>query len=474
VIPGIVLLALLAQAGAGVPNLAREAHEDFGNGRYVAAREKLKGALAISPENPALWSLLGLTDSKLNDLDEAIASFRRAVKLAPDDAQSWFNLGALYGRKNEQAAAVEVYRTGLQFDSNNASANRNYAFLLMSLNRLPEAIPPLEKLKGQNAGDLSARLALIGCFAKLGNQGELDKEVQGALELPDFTLDQHLKIARMLVREKQPGAARSILEHALTISDHSAEAHFGLGLLEMEADRFEEAVRHFGRAAQIDPASAPYSMRLAEALILWEHYGTAIEFLRAVQPRFGSLPDYQYKLGLAYYGAHRFPQAIEQLEGVARENPKLDRVQFFLGNSYSSTGDLPRAEQYLRQAIALEPRNGSYYAALAQVLRKSNDDRNAEAIANLEKALAIDPADVESKHALALCYERARDYNAALALFQQVVAGQPNLTSAHVALARIYYKLRKKTEGDRESRIVAELQAKEQAKQSAIRNSARK
>jgi cytochrome c-type biogenesis protein CcmH/NrfG len=149
-------------------------------------------------------------------------------------------------------------------------------------------------------------------------------------------------------------------------------------------------------------------------------------------------------------------------------------VQFFLGNSYSSTGDLPRAEQYLRQAIALEPRNGSYYAALAQVLRKSNDDRNAEAIANLEKALAIDPADVESKHALALCYERARDYNAALALFQQVVAGQPNLTSAHVALARIYYKLRKKTEGDRESRIVAELQAKEQAKQSAIRNSARK
>jgi len=466
---GLVVLAVLAQS---VPELAREARDDFKQDKYAEAREKLHKAVQQSPQNAALWSLLGLTDTKLNEIDSAIADFRKAVELAPGEAQAWFNLGALYGRKGSTGDAILAYGAGLKVDSGNAAATQNYALLLMSQNRYSEAIPPLEKLKTLDPADLGTRAALIGCFAKTRMQTELAGEVRSALTLPGWTLDRHLKLARMLVQEKQPEAAQTILEHAVVVSGDSAEAHFGLGLLSLEAGRMEDAVQQLGRAAQIDPASAPYSMRLAEALILWEHYGTAIEFLHAVKPRFGTMPDYQYKLGLAYYGAHRFPQAIELLEGIAKERPQLDRVQFFLGNSYSSTGDLSKAELYLRKAIALQPQNGSYYAALAQVLRKGNEDRTSEAIANLEKALALEPGDVESKHALALCYEKNRDYGRARELLEQVVAAKADLTSAHVALARVYYKMHKKAEGDRESATVARLQIQEQEKQSAMRNAA--
>jgi superkiller protein 3 len=248
----------------------------------------------------------------------------------------------------------------------------------------------------------------------------------------------------------------------------SAEAHYDLGLLLLDKSEYEGATRELGRAAQIDPSAAPYAMRLAESLILWKHYGTALEFLTAVKDRFGSLPDYRYKLGLTYYSLHQFPRAITQLEEVATEQPQLDTVQFFLGNCYGGVGDLGKAESHYRRAIELQPRNASYYTALAQVLRKMGDENTDEAITNLEKAISLDGSDIQSKQELGLCFIKKADYAKARDLLEQVVAKEPTLTSAHVALAQTYYKLRKKEDGDRERAIVARLQAEEQARQAEL------
>ncbi|PYT22099.1 MAG: hypothetical protein DMG57_36505, partial [Acidobacteria bacterium] len=95
-----------------------------------------------------------------------------------------------------------------------------------------------------------------------------------------------------------------------------------------------------------------------------------------------------------------------------------------------------------------------------------------EAIANLEKSLAIDGSDVQTKQELALCYIKKANYVKAHTLLEEVVAKQPELASAHVALAQTYYKLKKTADGNRERAIVARLQAAERERQAQIRNSA--
>jgi len=100
------------------------------------------------------------------------------------------------------------------------------------------------------------------------------------------------------------------------------------------------------------------------------------------------------------------------------------------------------------------------------MLLKESDDKRDEATALLEKALALDPSDVASKQELALCYEKGSRYVQAQHLLEDVVRQQPDLLPAHVALARIYYRERKKEEGDRERKIVSRLEAEQQANQS--------
>ena len=50
-------------------------------------------------------------------------------------------------------------------------------------------------------------------------------------------------------------------------------------------------------------------------------------------------------------------------------------------------------------------------------------------------------------------------------MFEAIVKESPQFKEAHVTLATIYYRLKRKEDGDRERAIVAKLNADEQAKQ---------
>lgn len=460
-----VLALSLAQQAVSVDTLAHEAQEAMQAGRYPEAREKLLKALKHAPRNPVLWSYLGLTDTQLNNLDAGIADFQKVLSFVPKDAQTHFNLGLLYRRKGDAQKALEMYRRGLGLDPKDAGANQNYALLLMEAGKFREAIPFLQKLRALGTADLSVGVALIESYLKAGMNEEGKKEIDAFLRAPSVKSTDQLKLAKVLIEDQQPIAAQSVLEHVVKTSPDSAEAHAQLGQLLADRDQYEEAAREMGRAVQLSPDAPDYSMRLAEILILWKQYPTAAEFLSAVKDRFGKLPEYQYKLGLTYFGLHHIPQAIAVFEALAREHPHLDLVQFFLGNFYQTTGDFEKAEPHYKRAIELNSQKASHYAALAQLLRKDTKDRTDEAMPYLEKALLLDPRDTQSKLELALCYEKKMNFPKAQGLLEQVVHEQKDLIPAHVALARVYYKQKKKEDGDRERSIVTQLEAEQQGRQ---------
>jgi Tfp pilus assembly protein PilF len=55
---------------------------------------------------------------------------------------------------------------------------------------------------------------------------------------------------------------------------------------------------------------------------------------------------------------------------------------------------------------------------------------------------------------------------------EEVVREYPNFTEAHVSLATVYYRLKRKPEGDRERAIVQKLNAEAQEKQPGAQKAA--
>ncbi len=438
--------------------LTHAAQADFQQGRFQEAREKLRQALHIAPRDPALWTYLGLTEEQLGNIEAAITDFHRALSVLPRDAQSYFNLGRLYRRKGDRENSLEMYREGLKLVPDDLPANQNYALLLMEAGKFREAIAPLRKMRSLNDSDLSTRAALVECYLKANMPDDGKRELQEFLAAPTASPEEKLKLAKLLVEDKLAEYAQPILTQVLVELPDSADAHATLGVLLMNGNQYEDAENELKLAVHLAPASPEYSMHFAEALLLQKRFPEAIGFLTSVQSVFGNLLEYRFKMAIALYGARQYQAAIAALEELNREHPDLDLIQYYLANSYNETGDLEKALACSRKAIALNPNQSTYYLVLGKVLRQLGDDKTDEAIANLEKALALDPSDSSSKQELALCLERKRDYTKAEQLLRDVLALKPDVLSAHVALSRIYYEDHKKEEGDAEKRIISGLE----------------
>ena len=270
--------------------------------------------------------------------------------------------------------ALKMYKQGLALDPVNKAANQNYAVLLMQAGKACEALGSLQKIKRANGSDLSVRASLIESLWKCGNKQAGKDELAEFLQMPAATLDDRMKLAKVLGQDRLFEAAEETLTNVAENAPDFAEGHADLGLLLLRKNQFQDAARQLGRAVQLEPSSSRYSMDLAQVLLKAKQYPTALEFLKAARNRFGTLPEYQYKLAWAHYGLGDVPQAEVELQALVRQHPELDRVHYSLGNCDVALGRLSEAEADYREAIALNPENGSYHGALGQVLRKKGKE----------------------------------------------------------------------------------------------------
>jgi tetratricopeptide (TPR) repeat protein len=460
-----ILILTLAQGSKSVEALTQHATEDYRRGNFSAARDELRQALKEAPQNAVLWGYLGLADAKMNEMDSAINDFQKSLSLAPKNAETHFNLGLLYKRKGETNKALEMYRQGLALDANDPGANQIYASLLMVSERYQEAIAPLQRLAKMKGLGPSVQIVLTECYLKSGMRDLGVKEVQDFLESSNAPATDHFNLVKVLLENHEEDLAQKVLRHAVLVAPDSAETHAKLGVFFANKNQLEDAAQEMTRAVRLTPDSAEYSMELAAVLLLCQRYSSALDFLTSVKERFRKLPDYQYKVALAYYGLNLYPEAITKLDELAREHPEMDLVQYFLGNSYLAEGELSKPEPYYNRAIELNPTNPLYYKSLGTLLRRQDPGRVDEAIKALSKALSLDAEDVQAKLELALCYEEQRNYPQAESLLEEIVRRQPALLPAHVALARAYYRQKKKAEGDRERAIISRLTSEEQGKE---------
>jgi len=460
-VPIIVLIA--AQASADPAVLWQEAKGYLDHQQYAEARRVLTLAVKASPNDPAFWFHLGVSCAELKDVDAAISAFEKARVLAPKRAEVYFSLGLEYWHRADIGKAKESYRTGLTLDPKNTQALQNYALLLMKSGEPGEAIDLLLKLKAVPELTLPARVSLIECYLKTADREHADQETDDLLRSGVAGPEEETKLGALLIEAGDARAAERVLRSSLSQRPDQAKACAALGMLLLNKRNYAEASDFLGRVVHLAPDSAEYAMAFAEALLLWNRQDEALGFLKEVEPKFGHLPEFQYKLALAYFAETKFSEVIDTLNKLLQTNPRRqDQIYYMLGHSYVATGKLGDAEKAYRRAIEMNPKIPAYYEEFATVLRREGPEHLDEAIVELKRGVQFDPTNPRLALQLALCYESKGDINSALRLAEEAAGKEPDVLPAHVALARIYFRLGKKVEGQKEKETIAELEKKQQ------------
>lgn len=297
--------------------------------------------------------------------------------------------GAGSGSGVEGGAAENVMPAAFgqsQTTPNSQTDEKQQAIALIKAGKFKEAIERLQVLRSTYPWDISIQCALVDAYFKAGMNSEGEKETQRAVDSSTFSETEGLALAKVLVGDQQQEAAQKVLAEVAAKWPDSAQANAELGLLLSAQGQYEEAVWQLGRAVQLKPDSSDYAQALAEVLLSWRHYSTALDFVTTEERRFGKLPDLEYCHAFALYGLRRHDEALAQLHELLEKHPRFDRAYYLSGTCYLDLGDAQKAVASFRKAIELNPGNPSFYISLAEVLRR-NPQTTDEAITSARKGL---------------------------------------------------------------------------------------
>ncbi len=118
----------------------------YSNGQLPAARTACLNILATQPEHADVLSLLGIIESRLGHTTDAIALFKRALRIHPHHARLLNNLGNAYLSMGQYQDALPYVEQALACQPDLYDAQFNRANLLRSLERRAEALAAYSQL----------------------------------------------------------------------------------------------------------------------------------------------------------------------------------------------------------------------------------------------------------------------------------------------------------------------------------------
>ena len=138
--------------------------------RYDEAERKAKEALALYPDTPELYQVLGYVCSSRGEVDDAVAHLQHSLQLKPDDKDARLGLARVLvnaGHFVEADSELELLRPRM---TKHAEFLRLSGMAKLGLKRYDEAIAPLKQslelmpTDGPTARALASALAALGRF----------------------------------------------------------------------------------------------------------------------------------------------------------------------------------------------------------------------------------------------------------------------------------------------------------------------
>ena len=217
---------------------------------------------------------------------------------------------------------------------------------------------------------------------------------------------------------QEPARARQAYDRAIALE---AEGNHGA------------ALSLLWEASGLAPRDADIQNRLGEAL---ERIGVLDAAVDAYRRALAERPEFRKasnNLILALVKSGKGPEAVARARALVAESPKDPDRYFTLGLAQSEQ-DVEQAIESFRRALELAPRHTLARYNLALVLRRA--DRLPEALAELERALAIEPRP-EAHYLMGVIYWHQGELDRAVSALRAAVAAEPRYADAHETLGSV-------------------------------------
>ncbi len=394
----------------------------------TGAGEDARTAIKFNPENvKATWVLAQIAtnrfiyhmernrNGKIPDIleKEMFDTLKRVVELDPDHNTAYFYLGSMARDLGNVELAITAFKALTRIIPYDDQYHRELAELYVSQNRLDDALQSYERVVTIRPEQKSTRNHLGQLYLQTGDY--------------PAAIETFLSILSPLegFQEGQP-ETNNVRAHT-GAGEPEIEAHHGISLAYQAQDDFKRSEFHIMRAIALLEERAKrtrtgFRTRSSER----------IELAKRIR-------DARYTLGQIYLKFNAPQQAVQTFEKILDVDDEHIPALSGIGMAYQMQGDVKRAENYLRRAIALssEEELPEAYNALGYLYAEQGINLD-EAATLVRRALKSAPKSGAYLDSLGLIYFKQGKIDAAIENLEQALHYLPNTPEILLHLADAY------------------------------------
>ncbi|HSG45062.1 MAG TPA: tetratricopeptide repeat protein, partial [Anaerolineales bacterium] len=227
-------------------------------GNYEKANEVLHNALMIAAKIQDNWfeakcyNAIALVKTSLRKHEEAIDSYKQAIKLAPEQIFAWNNLGNLCLQIGRNHEAMIAFEKAIAHNSSDPIAWNGMGNVYARCEYVDDAIAAYRK-SIEFAPSLPNPWNGLGeIYAHSGRSTEAVLAFQEAIKLNGrFTLP-WLGLARLHARQEHYHEAAKAYHQALMIDPRNANVWNDLGCIYIEHKKYDDAVEALAKAVDLE------------------------------------------------------------------------------------------------------------------------------------------------------------------------------------------------------------------------------
>ncbi|MBV8897989.1 MAG: tetratricopeptide repeat protein [Acidobacteriaceae bacterium] len=308
-----------------------------------------------------------------------------------------------------------------------------------------------------NAPDVRSNLG--AALAGAGRFAEAIEQYKVALaDKPDPRLRMNLALAYYKTAD-----FRTAAEELEKVRDADPTNVQGLMLLadcDLKLGENRRTIELLNPLYRADPQNAGILYLLGTALLRDGKIAQGELIINEIMKR-GDSAEARLLMGTAKFEAHEFNNALADLKRALELNPNVPGVYAYYGMALLVMGDTPGAKEAFKNELVRDPNNFDANLRLGALLRIDQDYKAA--LPYIQRAEKLRPNDPSVRYQMASILLADGKEEQARNQLESLVKEAPSFAEAHVTLATIYFREKRKEEGERERAIVRGLIQQQQA-----------
>jgi putative PEP-CTERM system TPR-repeat lipoprotein len=382
---------------------------------------------AVAATNGSIQADLALIADfmRRNEFDKALAAALALEKKQPQSPLAQQLIGSIYAAKKDPASARKRFDRALELDPGYLPAVVGLAYLDLGEGKPAEARRRLEVLVESNPKNEQALLGLADLQARTGAPAtEILATLNRAVSANPQSVNARLALISRYLAGKDAKSALVAAQEAATAIPNDASILGVLAQAQEAAGEPNQAVETLNRAASLRPNPPTALLQLAALHARRGDTSKSIDALKRAQKVAPADPVIARDLVVAYLKSGRTEDAIREAKALQSSTPKLAAGYLLEGDVHATRKKWSEAELAYRNGLKLEPDSSLLASKLHSVLLGGGKSSEADAFG--KKWLADHPKDVPVRLYLGERALQARNYRSAAALYESVVAHEPN------------------------------------------------